>query len=110
MYKFLFKNRLAAVAFVLITMVSVKVLIGSEGEESVLSRTQDDLMTQRDGMQAAIDNISMAQEPEPQFDEGPIEEIMPDEELIDDTAGFDPTPEGDEELIADEEVVVEEEF
>lgn len=106
MYKFLFKNRLAAVAFVLITLVSVKVLIGSEGEESLLSRTQDDLMTQRAGMQDAIDNISTAQEPQPEFET--FEELMPDEELIDDTAGFDPTPTDDGEFLADE-VIVEEE-
>lgn len=102
MYQFLFRNKWAALAFVILTLVSVQVLVGREGEKSVISRTQDQLIEQRQHMRQSIDDLgndpaasgvvppgagsaTATQDAEVGFGD--------DEELIDDAAGFDPTPE-----------------
>ena len=94
MYKFLFKNRWIALAFVVITMVSVKTLVGSEGENGMISRTQGDLLAQREEMRAAMSDLATAPATT-QAAPGTSSSMMgftPDEDLIDDTSGFDPTP------------------
>ena len=102
MYQFLFRNKWAAIAFVVLTLVSVQMLVGSEGEKSVISRTQDQLLDQRQHMQQTMDDLGNGP-PLAELDAGPDAGpgtnaegtdvgLADDKELIDDAAGLDPSP------------------
>jgi len=100
MYQFLFRNKWAALAFVVLTLASVQYLVGREGEDSAISRTQDNLISQRDTIQRSMDDMGLEPDRSRGFDmpEGAREsdsqpmDFTPDEDLIDDASGFDPTP------------------
>src|SRR3990167_7587894 len=99
MYQFLFKNRWIAIAFVVMTLVSVRAIVGGEGEDSLLSRTQKDLAAQRAGIKSAMADLDVdpesiaAQQVAAPVSTDPIIGFTPDEELVDNASGFDPTPE-----------------
>ena len=102
MYQFLFKYKWAAFAFVILTLVSVQVLVGREGEKGVISLTQDQLLEQRQHLQQAKDDLgndpAAADVVPPDAGsatntEDPEVGLGDDEELIDEAAGLDPTPE-----------------
>ena len=99
MYQWLFRNKWVAIAFVILTLVSVQALVGHEGDDSVISRTQSQVIQQRQRMQDQADSLATdpASVPPPEVirDRPPVADEtgwVDDDELIDDAEGFDPTP------------------
>lgn len=102
MYKFLFKNRLAAVGFVVLTTISAASLVGTEDNAGLIEKTAQELEQQKAEFNAEMEAMnasapsaiapaatpSSASQP---TNQGPVE-FTPDEDLIDQTEGFDPTP------------------
>lgn len=97
MYRWLFKNKWVAIAFVILTLASVQSLVGKNGkDESVISRTQSQLIAQRKQMQQQIDEMNAGQDGQDAIPGPPSDAetgFAADDELIDDAKGFDPTPE-----------------
>lgn len=94
MYRLMFGNRWVALGFVMMTLLSVYAMVGSDEEGGVLTQAQSAIEEQR----AALEEFE-ATETVP-----PVQEVheanatfLSDEELIDqaqgdDTSGFDPSP------------------
>ncbi len=104
MYSMLFRNRVAAGAFVVLTLVSAASLVGSEDEEGIIERAAQSISEQQDDFEDRVAELERpANAPRPRAakpqqsrnssasvpDNIPLAE---DEYLIDDAAGFDPTP------------------
>ena len=102
MYRWLFKNKWVAIAFVILTLVSVQSLVGRNGDEdSAISRTKSQLISQRQQMQHQVDQMSLDQPPQDAVPDQPSDAettFADDNDLIDDARGFDPTPETEEPL------------
>ena len=100
MYSFLFRNKLGALAFVVLTMISAATLVGTENHDGVIVKTTAELTQQLDDFAEKVDAMSSTKttsrraviaaqnraEPE-------SVEFTPDDDLIDSAQGFDPTPE-----------------
>ena len=117
MYQFLFKNKWFALAFVVLIAVGVRFFVGAEGEESVVTRTQDEFLSQRDEVQQSM--IEMGIEPiteeemrppamESEFRDGDVMGFTPDEDLIDNASGFDPSPLSEDDFFEEQSVVIDE--
>ena len=110
MMKYLFSNPKAALLFVIGTVLSTMLLIGSEDQEGLLSQAVGDVAEQREGFKrdiAELDQLGangdrgprvrVSDEPENQnwdeFNSDPIEASpMSDDSLIDPASGFEPSP------------------
>ena len=102
MYRWVFKNKWVAVAFVILTLASVQSLVGKNGKDgSMISRTKGQLIAQRKQMQHQIDEMSPDQTAQDAAS-GPPSDVetgfADDDDLVDDAKGFDPTPETEEPL------------
>lgn len=107
MYQFLFKNRWFALAFVVMTLASVSTLVGSDGEETVLSRTKDNIIGQKDGADQAAAILARPDIHQMSGDDADSPtEFATDEELIDNAEGFEPEPEFGEEIADEGEIVM----
>ncbi len=95
MYRLMFGNRWFALGFVMMTLLSVYAIVGSDDEGGVLTRAQSAIKEQR----AAIEEFEQNELSPPPTRNLQSEEatFLSDEELIDqaegdDTSGFDPSP------------------
>lgn len=95
MYRLMFGNRWFALGFVMMTLLGVYAIVGSDDEGGVLTRAQSAIEEQR----AAIDEFEQTELAPPPTRDRQAEEatFLSDEELInqaqgDDTSGFDPSP------------------
>jgi len=95
MYRLMFGNRWFALGFVMVTLLSVYAIVGSDDEAGVLTRAQSAIEEQR----AAIDEFEQTELAPPPMHDPQADEttFLSDEELIDpaegdDTSGFDPSP------------------
>ena len=115
MYTLLFRNRLAALGFVLLTIISAISLVGTKDREGVLAKTTHEIEAQKAEFEAKVEELQGTPTPssrpslpsETAPTQGDIA-FMSDEDLIDSAEGFDPTP-NDEfkpEAIAEQEEVV----
>lgn len=98
MYKFLFKNRLAAVGFVVLTTISAASLVGTEEKAGLIEKTAQEIEQQKAEFEAEMGQMQIPKNTapppspaEPSIAREPVE-FTDDEELIDQTEGFDPTP------------------
>ena len=98
MYKFLFKNRLAAVGFVVLTTISAASLVGTEDNAGLIEKTAQEIEQQKAEFEAEMGQMQIPKNTapppssaEPSIAREPVE-FTDDEELIDQTEGFDPTP------------------
>ena len=96
MYTFLFRNKLGALGFVVLMMISAATLVGTEEHDGVIVKTTQEIAKQRSDFAEKVDAMSspkkVAQAPAAETASVEIE-FTPDEELVDDAQGFDPTPE-----------------
>jgi hypothetical protein len=89
----MFGNRWLALGFVMMTLLSVYAIVGSDEEGGVLTRAQNAIEEQR----AAIEGFEDAELSQPAREQAEETSFLSDEELIDpaegdDTSGFDPSP------------------
>ena len=110
MYSFLFRNRMGAIGFVVLTLVGAASLVGTEETEGVIAKTSAQIDQQRADFEEATATLSGSSNgPKPFTQEIPAEiTFTADEDLIDSATGYDPTPEinFEEEAIAESEEVV----
>lgn len=100
---YMFKSPKGAIVFVVVTLLGVTMLVGTEENEGALLKLADDFEKHGEAMQsdrriqysdsAPIGFASKNSEPS---------EFASDEELIDDASGFDPTPELEPPLVSTE--------
>jgi hypothetical protein len=98
MYQFLFRNKWAALAFLILMLVSVRALVGRQDEDGVISHTKTELIAQRKQMQQQMGQLNAAPSKNANIPPPPDaggNGYVDDNDLIDDTKGFDPTPEID---------------
>ncbi len=96
MYKFLFRNKLAALAFVVLTVIGAATLVGTEEHDGVIAKTTQEITKQRADFAektAALSSKKSTPEPVLVEVEPEVVEFTDEEDLIDDALGFDPTPE-----------------
>ncbi|GAA4641846.1 hypothetical protein GCM10023115_02200 [Pontixanthobacter gangjinensis] len=110
MYTLLFRNRLAALGFVLLMIISAISLVGTEDQEGVITKTANEIEAQKAEFESAVEAVGPPKTLNGQGseEETPIE-FLDDEELIDSAEGFDPTPDDEfnpESLAEQEEVVI----
>jgi len=94
MYSFLFRNKLGALAFVVLTMIGAATLVGTEEHDGVIAKTAQELTQQRDEFAEKVEAMNSIN---PAAEEAPLmaepAEFTPDDDLVDTAQGFDPTPE-----------------
>jgi hypothetical protein len=90
--------------------------VGSEGEESVITRTQDQLLSQRETIQQSMRDMGI--EPvteadmrppsmEAEFEDEEVMGFTPDDDLIDSASGFDPSPLSEDDFFEEQSVVID---
>ena len=95
MYESLFRNKWAALAFVVLVLAGVQYFVGREGEDGTLAQATDELADQSGEPGEAVSDAGSPPDMGGFYD-GTDVEFMSDEELIDTAEGFDPTPYEDE--------------
>ena len=98
MYQFLFRNKWAALAFVILMLVSVRALIGPEGGDGTIPNTQAELIAQRKQMQQQMNQLNAEPSKQAGISASPDaaeRDYTDDSDLIDDAQGYDPTPQID---------------
>ena len=93
MHQFVFKSRWIAIGFAALILVSVYSLVGAEGEDSMLTRMQGNLVDQVEepGVIKADLEGELSDQPDiPDYDSAAF---TPDDELLDDASGFATEPE-----------------
>ncbi len=98
MYALLFKNRLAALGFVLLTAAGAVSLIGTEEDAGLIQQTKEQILAQKQGFADKVEGMQAKNaEPRPVI-MGPTPEIPvylnEEAETRDPTLGYDPTPIG----------------
>lgn len=105
MNQFIFKSRWIAIAFTVLTLFSAYMLVGGDGDGSVLGNMQGAVIEQHDETTQQLAMVGTEAPPPP----GATEEVMMDDaeyvddaELIDTASGTDPAPEGEDGGFADD--------
>lgn len=100
---YMFKSSKGALLFVIVTLLGVATLIGSEDNEGALLKAASDIEKQRSMMNEDREFARSSSAPVGFASENPGDlEFTPEEELIDDATGFDPTPELEGPLVSAE--------
>jgi len=103
MNQFIFKSRWIAIAFTVLTLFSAYMLVGGDGDGSVLGNMQGAVIDQRDETVQQLAAVGSEGPPPPAAEEMMDDtEFVDDSELIDDAGGSDPTPEGEDGGFADD--------
>ena len=98
MYQWLFRNKLAAIAIVILMLAGVRALIGNQSEDIAVSHTNSHLIAQREQVQKQMNDLAETPPPPDAIADPPAADetgYADDDSLIDDTKGFDPTPQID---------------
>ena len=99
----MFKSSKGALLFLVVTMLGVLTLVGTEDNEGALLKAAADIEKQRNLMNAdqSAEFGDLAPEGFAASRQGALE-FTSDEDLIDDASGFDPTPEIEPPLVSAE--------
>jgi hypothetical protein len=105
MYQVLFKNRWFAALFAAMTLVSVVLLVGRDGQRSPVSRMADNLRARKEALEDPPKELPKLDESPSQAAVTPPEpevEFIPDEELVDEGTGTDPSADQGDDMGSDE--------
>ena len=95
MYSLLFRNKLAALAFVALIVIGAALLIGTEQEQGVIQETAQTIAEQRTDFDETVKQAGVPKPGRPTIMADPEPASVPladDDALIDEAIGFDPTP------------------
>jgi hypothetical protein len=98
MYEFLFRNKWVALAAAVLLLAGISALVGREGDDGLLARTQRDLAARHHEAPDEAGEIARSQSeaytPPPPAETS--QEFVDDEELVDNADGYDPSPPDDQ--------------
>lgn len=96
MYSLLFKNRVAAMGFVLLTAAGAISIVGTEEEGGLIEQTKEQFGVQKQEFADRVQDMQSSARkasPRPARDSQQMPlELADDEHLIDTAEGYDPTP------------------
>lgn len=114
MYSLLFKNRVAALGFVLLTAAGAVSLVGTEEEGGLIEQTKEQFGVQKQDFADRVKDMQTSARPaSPRPASASLSmpvELADDEHLIDQAEGYDPTPDDAQEPGAavelDEKIII----
>lgn len=102
MYNFAFRNKWVLLATMILLLAGISALVGREGHEGILSRTQNDAATEsrrqaaQDGTADIVHPSLTEDEPQSTADDDTDQSADDDGGLIDNADGYDPSPADDQ--------------